>query len=63
MSETIETRLAKVERELAILKAKAKTDKTNWIDSVTGSFKNDPEFDEIIRLGKELRDAEPCDDE
>ena len=58
MSETIEARLAKVERELAILKAKAPRDKTNWIAEITGSFKDDPDFEEIVRLGKEMRDAE-----
>ena len=52
MSETIETRLA------AILKAKAPRDKSNWIAEITGSFKDDPNFDEIVRLGKEMRDAE-----
>jgi hypothetical protein len=58
MSETIETRLARVERELAILKAKTPRDKSNWIAEITGSFKDDPNFDEIVRLGKEVRDAE-----
>ena len=58
MSETIETRLARVERELAILKARSPHDKSNWIAEITGSFKDDPEFEEIVRLGKEMRDAE-----
>lgn len=58
MSETVETRLARIERELAILKAKTPCDKSNWIAEITGSFKDDPNFDEIVRLGKEARDAE-----
>ena len=58
MSETVEARLAKVERELAVLKAKFPRDKSNWIADITGSFKGDPDFKEIVRLGKELRDAE-----
>ena len=60
MAETIEVRLAKVERELAILKARTGEGgtKANWIEKITGSFKDDPDFDEIVRLGKELRDAE-----
>jgi hypothetical protein len=29
-----------------------------WLDEVSGSFENDPEFDEIVRLGTELRKAE-----
>ena len=60
MAETIEARLAKVERELAILKARAGENgtKANWIEKIIGSFKDDPGFDEIVRLGKEMRDAE-----
>ena len=60
MAETIEVRLAKVERELAILKARTgeNSTKANWIEKITGSFKDDPDFDEIVRLGKEMRDAE-----
>jgi len=60
MAETIEVRLAKVERELAILKARTGENgkKANWIQKIKGSFKGDPDFEEIVRLGKELRDAE-----
>ena len=60
MAETIEVRLAKVERELAILKARTGENgtKANWIEKITGSFKDDPDFKEIVRLGKEMRDAE-----
>lgn len=64
MAESIESRLARVERELAILKAKAPRDKSNWIAEITGSFKDDPDFDEIVRLGKEFRDEDhPKDNE
>ena len=58
MSETIESRLAKVERELELLKNKMPRDNSNWISTITGKFKGDTDFEEIIRLGKELRDAE-----
>ncbi|MCA9013095.1 MAG: hypothetical protein KDB01_25265 [Planctomycetaceae bacterium] len=60
MADTIEVRLAKVERELAILKARTGDNgtKANWIEKITGSFKDDPDFKEIVRLGKEMRDAE-----
>lgn len=63
MTDTIADRLAKIERDLAILKARSSTDKWNWIEEVTGAFKNDPEFDEIVRLGKEMRDAEQPDED
>ncbi|MFN9605148.1 MAG: hypothetical protein ACK6A7_17105 [Planctomycetota bacterium] len=58
MSDTIETRLARVERELAILRSKSPRDKSNWLVEITGTFKDDPYFEEIVRLGKEMRDAE-----
>jgi hypothetical protein len=32
--------------------------KGNWLTEVAGSFENDPEFDEVVRLGKELRMAD-----
>ena len=58
MSETIETRLAKIERDLAILKSRGQQDKSNWINNIIGAARNDADFDEIVRLGKEHRDAE-----
>jgi hypothetical protein len=63
MSDTIETRLARVERELAILRSKSTRDNSNWLSEITGSFKDDPHFDEIVRLGKEMRDAEQPENE
>ena len=35
----------------------------NWIDRITGSFQDDPEFDEILRLGREMRNTDPPDGE
>jgi hypothetical protein len=58
MSDTFEARLAKVERELAILKAKEGSSEPNWISEITGSFKDDADFEEIVRRGREIRDAE-----
>ncbi len=59
MTDTFEARLAKLEQEVAMLKAKEVQDKSNWISEITGSFGDDADFEEIVRLGKELRDAEP----
>ena len=36
----------------------AREEKGNWLEKVAGSFENDPEFDEVVRLGKELRAAD-----
>ena len=36
----------------------------NWLQRITGTFKDDPEFDEVIRLGREFREADrPREDE
>jgi hypothetical protein len=59
----VESRLATLERGLADLKQRMDDrTKPSWIEKVTGSFKDDPEFDEILRLGRELRKAEELND-
>ena len=60
MSKTIEQRLENVERELAELKGEIKTliPRPNWIIAITGTFKDDPEFDEVLQLGRMLREAD-----
>jgi hypothetical protein len=60
MSTTIEQRLENMERELAELKGEIKTliPRPNWISAITGTFKDDPEFDEVLQLGKMLREAD-----
>lgn len=57
---SVEERLAKLEQEIADLKAQAASRplKRGWLKSVEGSFKDDPDFLEIVKLGKEARDAE-----
>ena len=67
MSEALELqeRLSRVERDLAELKSQMHRlgDAKNWIDQVRGSFQDDPQFDEILRLGRELRQADRCEAE
>ena len=60
MSETVEERLSKLERDVALLKSQSESGaaRTGWITDVMGSFKDDPDFDEILRLGKKIRDAD-----
>jgi hypothetical protein len=31
---------------------------STWLDDVSGSFENDSEFDQVVRLGRELRKAD-----
>jgi hypothetical protein len=61
---TVEERLAIVEQELAELKKMMPglASKPNWITRITGSFKDDPEFGEILRMGREIRKAEPMEE-
>jgi len=62
MSQTLslEERIARIEIELLELKHKFNESgtKKDWIKKVEGTFENRPEFDEVLRLGKEIRDAE-----
>lgn len=60
MTKTIEQRLEHVERELAELKGEIKTliPRPNWISAIRGTFKDDSEFDEVLRLGKAIREAD-----
>jgi hypothetical protein len=56
----LEQRIATLEKEVAELKhAAAKPGSgENWFQRVAGSFKNQPEFDEVLRLGREIRQAD-----
>ena len=58
VSDAIESRLAKLEREFALLKISVPRDRSNWLSEISGSFRGDPDFAEIVRLAKEMRDAE-----
>jgi hypothetical protein len=57
---TIEDRLAVVEREIAELKRRLPAEplQEDWVDAMSGVFANDPEFDEVVRLGREMREAD-----
>ncbi|MFO0940465.1 MAG: hypothetical protein U0930_06830 [Pirellulales bacterium] len=58
--DSVEERLAKVERELEAIKRDKHADssKLGWLERVRGSFKGDADFEEIVQLGKQLRDQE-----
>ena len=62
---TLEQRLAHVEKDVNDLKSEVVRlrSKRDWIDQITGTFKDDPQFDEILRLGREIRQAERPDGE
>jgi hypothetical protein len=64
MNSTVEDRLAHLEQEMAELKRRLPNSSalpsrnTNWLDAVVGSFENEPEFDEILKLGQLARQAD-----
>lgn len=64
MAETgsIEERLAVLEREVADLRDHIRpTDPAQgWLHQVAGSLKDDPEFDEELKLGRAIRQADSC---
>ena len=62
---TLEERVRALEEEVAELKrlvGRGESQKS-WIERISGSFANDPEFEEIVRLGREIRAADRPDDE
>ena len=61
---TVEERLERLEKEVALLKLSqsSKVDlaakKPGWVAKIEGSFKDAPDFTEILRLGREERQAD-----
>jgi hypothetical protein len=59
---TLEQRVELIERELSFLKAQFSPNrKKPWWQKITGVFKNDPAFDEILALGQAIRQQERLD--
>ena len=68
----LEDRLATLEREVDRLRRRLDAFNTagqgtasppNWIEAITGSMADDPEFQEVVRLGRAARQADrPADD-
>jgi hypothetical protein len=65
--EELTQRVSSLEAEVALLrtseKARQNAGTHSWIDKINGSMKDFPEFAEVVRLGKEWRDAQREDDE
>ena len=65
---SLEQRVAALEEEVATLKRRLeellpKKDE-NWIEKISGSMKDFPEWEEVARLGAEIRRADrPADDD
>ena len=55
-------RVAAVEKEIEQLKQEFKAEKSQenvpWYDKIFGTFKDDPDYDEAMRLGREYRSSQ-----
>ncbi len=57
-SQQLEARVAALKAELAQIKqllSSGTQEKKPWWEQIAGSFENDPNFDEAVRLGQEWR--------
>ena len=64
--QTLEQRVAALEQEVADLKKQLRapeSDNGDWVERMSGSMKDYPEFDEVIRLGAEWRRSQLPPDE
>ena len=57
----LESRVAALEKAVAQLQQRAKDPENNPWRKIIGHFKNDPIYDEIVRLGREYRLAQHPD--
>jgi hypothetical protein len=63
MDISLEQRLEAVEAAIVELKQQQNHPESNWLEQITGSFKDDPIFDEVLAYGREYRYADrPNDD-
>lgn len=53
----LERRLVQLEKDVELLKV-GKSEEKNWIEAIKGTARDNADYDEIVRLGKELRDSE-----
>jgi hypothetical protein len=56
---SMEERLVAMEEAIADLKKQVALNRTsgNWLEQITGSFEDDPVFEEILRYGREYRES------
>jgi hypothetical protein len=56
---SLEERLAAVEAQVAQLQRQIVTSQpTNWLQQITGSFKDEPAFEDVIAYGRAIRQGD-----
>ena len=63
---TLEQRMTALEEAVRELQEamKARKPASDWLDRVIGSMKDEPAFDEVLALGRAIRQADrPADDQ
>ena len=57
---SIEERVSDLEKQVSLLSNEVwkRRSKPGWVRKILGSMENDPEFAEILNLGREIREAE-----
>jgi hypothetical protein len=57
---TLEQRVTALEDALSELREamKARTRASDWLDTVIGSMKDEPAFDEVLALGRAIRESD-----
>jgi hypothetical protein len=59
--EKIEARVAALEREVGKMKRQLDARRrSDWVYRVAGSLEDEPEFDKVLELGRELRQSDRC---
>jgi hypothetical protein len=62
--ETLDRRVSVLEQAVSDLQRQSMmSPKTDWLERFTGSFKDEPAFDEVIEYGRQFRRADRPDDE
>lgn len=57
---SLEERVSDLEKQVKYLSQEAlrNRSKPGWVRKIVGSMENDPEFVEILKLGREIREAD-----
>ncbi|MDJ0734294.1 MAG: hypothetical protein QNJ47_09510 [Nostocaceae cyanobacterium] len=56
---SLEKRLATIEAAIAQLQKQVATSQSsNWLEQITGSFKDEPAFEEVLAYGRAIRQGD-----